>query len=134
MIFLDTSAIYALANRADPHHAAAREGFEALLAAGERILTHNYVVLESLALLQRRLGLAAAIELARSAEAFEVEWVDKTLHDEAVRRLAESGRRVSLVDHVSFAVMRLRGVSTALAFDADFVDEGFDLCTGSAQR
>jgi predicted nucleic acid-binding protein len=32
-----------------------------------------------------------------------------------------------LVDHVSFIVMRSRGVDTALAFDPDFEAEGFRL-------
>lgn len=119
--------MYALANRRDAHHAAANERFQALLAAGERILTHNYVILESLALLHRRLGLSAAVELARSTDAFEVEWVNKTIHDEAVRRLGTSGRDVSLVDHVSFLVMRQRQIATAFAFDRHFVEEGFHL-------
>jgi len=35
-----------------------------LLESGERLLTHNYVLVESLALLQARLGLAAAVKLA----------------------------------------------------------------------
>jgi len=35
LIFLDTSAIYAMADRDDPHHQQARERFQALLEAGE---------------------------------------------------------------------------------------------------
>lgn len=35
MIFLDTSAIYALADRADPRHQHAKARFQALLDAGE---------------------------------------------------------------------------------------------------
>lgn len=128
MIFLDTSAIYAMADRADPRHQQAKERFQALLDAGERVLTHNYVLVESVALIQHRLGLAAALKVGESARAFEIEWVDRSRHDEAVRRLAgASRRRVSLVDHVSFLVMRARAVNTALAFDPDFEAEGFRL-------
>ncbi|HYT77414.1 MAG TPA: hypothetical protein VEL79_21840 [Vicinamibacterales bacterium] len=36
-------------------------------------------------------------------------------------------RRLSLVDHVSFLVMRRRKVSTAFAFDPDFTSAGFQL-------
>jgi predicted nucleic acid-binding protein len=36
-------------------------------------------------------------------------------------------RRVSLVDQVSFLVMRRRGARTAMAFDRDFEEEGFKL-------
>lgn len=128
MIFLDTSAIYALADRGDARWKLAKQRFQAVLDAGEALLTHNYVLVESMALLQHRLGLRAALRLARDAEAFEIEWVDKTLHAEAVRRLARRRKRpVSLVDQLSFLVMRSRGIETALAFDQDFVNEGFRL-------
>jgi predicted nucleic acid-binding protein len=130
MIFLDTSAIYAMADRADPRHELAKERFRVLLEAGEEMLTHNYVLIESMALIQHRLGLAAALKLAHDSRVFEIEWVGKTAHDEAVRGLARSRRHVSIVDQVSFLVMRLRGVEVALAFDRDFVDEGFRLYTG----
>ena len=128
MIFLDTSAIYAMADLADPRHDPAKEQFQALLDAGESILTHNYVLVESMALIQSRLGVQAALKLAQDSRAFAIEWVDETTHEEAVRRLARARKRhVSLVDHVSFVVMRRRGVRTALAFDPDFEEEGFQL-------
>jgi len=42
--------------------------------------------------------------------------------------LRKAGRRqVSLVDAVSFAVMRARGVVVAFAFDPHFTDQGFRL-------
>lgn len=131
MIFLDTSAIYALADRADLRHEHAKDRFQALLAIGEGILTHNYVVVEAIALIQSRLSVAAALKLAHDCRAFDVEWVDEATHDEAVRRLGRVGRRqISFVDQVSFLVMRRRGVRTALAFDPDFEEEGFQLFHG----
>ena len=131
MIFLDTSAIYAMADLADPRHDPAKEQFQALLDAGESILTHNYVLVESMALVQSRLGVPAALKLAQDCRTFEIEWVDEATHEEAVRRLARARKRhVSLVDHVSFVVMRRRGIRTVLAFDPDFEEEGFQLFDG----
>jgi predicted nucleic acid-binding protein len=128
MIFLDTSAIYAMADQADPQHGCARERFQILLDAGERVLTHNYVLVEAMALIQSRLGMAAALKFARDCRAFEIEWVDEATHEEAVRRLGRAGkRRISLVDQVSFLVMQRRGVNVALALDPDFELEGFQL-------
>lgn len=128
MIFLDTSAIYALADQTDPQHAPAKERLQAVLESGEGIFTHNYVLVEAMALIQSRLGLGAALRLARDSRVFDIEWVEEATHEEAVRRLARLGRRgVSLVDQVSFIVMRRRGARSALAFDADFEAEGFRL-------
>ncbi len=126
MIFLDTSAIYAMADAGDPHHRLAAERFQDALEAGEEIVTHNYVLVESMALIQRRLGLEAAIHFARDVQTFQVEWVDEATHEEAVRRLGrEEKRRVSLVDEVSFVVMSRRGIRLVLAFDPHFAAEGF---------
>jgi len=86
------------------------------------------VLVEAMALLQSRLGLEAAMRLAEDCRAFHVEWVDEATHEEAVRRLSRGAkRRVSLVDQVSFLVMKRRGVLVALAFDTDFEDEGFQI-------
>lgn len=126
MIFIDTSAIYALADRADPNHAAATECLASLLESRARLLTHNYVLVEAMALLQRRLGLDAALALAADVSAFEVEWITRQTHVAAVAALDEVGSRgVSLVDHVSFLVMEGRGVDRAFVFDQDFASRGF---------
>lgn len=133
MIFVDTSALYALADRADRNHDEARLRFSAALNAAEGLLTHNYVLVESIALIQSRIGTAAALDLASTADNFEIEWVDAKLHQEATRALARSPRRkISFVDQVSFLVMRGRNVEAALAFDRDFEREGFQAYSGSA--
>jgi predicted nucleic acid-binding protein len=128
MIFVDTSAIYAWADSSDPNHPAALRRLEAILEAGEELLTHNYVLVESMALLQARLGIAAAIKLARDAKTFVIDWVDEDLHASAVRELEHSKkRRLSLVDHISFLVMKRHHVRAAFAFDSDFAAAGFRL-------
>ncbi|MGH9173336.1 MAG: type II toxin-antitoxin system VapC family toxin [Vicinamibacterales bacterium] len=126
MTFIDTSAIYAWADTADPNHRTAVQRLQTLLESREELLTHNYVLVESVALLQARLGLTAAIKLARDSEAFVIEWVGKDLHTMGIRELHRSRkRRVSLVDHISFLVMKRRQVTTAFAFDPDFTAAGF---------
>ena len=128
MIFLDTSAIYAWVDKADPNHRAAVERLEALLNQEEELLTHNYILVESVALLQARLGHSTAAKFAKDSAIFLVEWVDKDLHASAIREWERSGnRRLSLVDHISFLVMKRRDVVTAFAFDSDFKTAGFRL-------
>lgn len=134
MIFLDTSAIYALADQGDPNHAQAREIFRQALESGEAILTQSYVLVEAAALLQHRLGLTSAALFLRDAEAFEVHWVTADDHHAGVALLEERGQRqLSLVDCVSFLLMRRRGVRQALAFDEDFRREGFSLYSERTQ-
>jgi predicted nucleic acid-binding protein len=126
-VFVDTSALYALLAAADPSHEPASRAFAAL--AERRLVTHSYVVVESTALVQRRLGMAAARDLLlRLLRPVRVVYVDEDLHRSASSLLLAMGRRdVSLVDCTSFELMRRRGIADALALDDDFVREGFRL-------
>jgi len=125
VIFLDTSAVYALADRDDRNHETAVRAFTSALQRQEEFLLHNYVIVESTALLHRRLGWGAARQFVQDAAAFRVTWVDETLHREAVRRWQRRRGRVSLVDQVSFLIMGHHGIRTFLGFDDDFTREGF---------
>jgi predicted nucleic acid-binding protein len=44
-----------------------------------------------------------------------------------VRPPHDSRSGASFVDHVSFVLMRARGVTTAFAFDEDFARQGFNV-------
>lgn len=126
MIFLDTSGIYALADRDDAKHDEAVRSFQAAGRSGERFLTHSYVLVESAALIQRRLGLAQALSFLREVDKFIVRWVLPELHSEAVDYLARAGKaRLSLVDAASIVIMRREGVEKYLGFDGHFSAEGF---------
>jgi predicted nucleic acid-binding protein len=128
VIFLDTSAIYALADKTDPNHVTAYSKFQDALKSGEVFVLHNYILLESAALLQARLGLPSAVLFLKDAKSFEVEWVDSDLQKEAEKELERIGKRgISLVDCTSFLVMRRKGVQKVLAFDPDFEAWGFSL-------
>lgn len=131
MIFLDTSLVYALADRRDEFHGIARTRFDLALRSRRPLVTHNYVLVESMALLQRRLDLQTALDFSRDAAALEIEWVGAPLHRQALAALA-AGATTSFVDQVSFAVMRRRGITEALTLDADFVAAGFDLFGATA--
>ena len=128
MIFLDTSAIYALADKADPNHSDACRKFDLALKAGEMFLLHSYVLVESATLLQARLGHPSALAFLKDAKAFDMEWVDSALQQEALQELEKIGKRgISFVDCMSFVVMRRRGIKKIFAFDTDFQDQGFTI-------
>lgn len=126
-VFVDTSALYALLDRDDARHPQAAEGFRRLLAARERLVTHSYVVVESVALVQRGLGLEAVRALCHGLlEVVHTVPVDEDLHRAALTALLASGRRdISLVDWTSFFFMQRKGLRKALAFDERFWEQGF---------
>lgn len=127
-VFVDTSAIYALLDRSDENHEVAAAAFSRL-GDHELLATHNYVVVESAALVQRRLGTAAARTLFDDLLApFDLIWVDERIHQTAAASMIASGKDgISFVDWTSFVVMREHGIDQALAFDEDFARQGFHL-------
>jgi uncharacterized protein len=124
--FVDTSAVMAFVHSDAAHHEAVAAAMTPLLAE-RRGITHNYVVVEAEALIKRRHGGAAARDLLRDlVPLIEVAWITPDLHARAVEsHLADMRRRTSLVDHVSFTVMRERGIGEALALDGHFREAGF---------
>jgi uncharacterized protein len=126
-VFADTSAVYAILDEDDASHERAAKQFIDLSNARETLVTSNYVLLETLTLTSRRLGLAAARDFQlRMAPLFHVHWVDEDLHARSVATLFTAGRRrLSLVDCVSFELMRRLGLDTAFAFDEHFEQQGF---------
>ncbi|MCA1569648.1 MAG: PIN domain-containing protein [Chloroflexi bacterium] len=126
--FVDTSAWYAALDEADPNHAPASVTLRSLLPA-ESLVTHSYVVVETVALVQRRLGLLAVDSfVSRLLGPVRVTWVDPDLHDRAVGAMLAARRHdVSLVDWTSFELMRRQGITSAFAFDSDFTNQGFSV-------
>ena len=130
MIFIDTSAIYALADRDDEHHQEAIRLYQDALQKREGFVVHNYILVESAALLQRRLGQQIAVQFLHDAESFTIIWIDEELHATARQRLeASNSSQISLVDAISFHVMTRHGLVYCLTFDKHFAQEGFTIYT-----
>lgn len=129
-VLVDTSAFLAVLDVDDGSHDRAVDGWSRLLEGMRfrelRGVTHYGVVVESSALVQRRLGMAALRELHDGLIAtLRLEWVDEALHARAETAMLAAGhRRVSLVDWTSFELMKATGIQHALAFDADFERRG----------
>lgn len=126
-LFVDTSAFYALLVRTEEGHRAVARDFRERVSSGSPLVTSNYVLLETVALLQDRVGLAAVRDLAeRVVPLLRVVWIDARLHRRASDRLFRLDRRTfSLVDCTSFCAMEADGIQEALALDPDFTDQGF---------
>jgi predicted nucleic acid-binding protein len=126
-VFVDTSAVLAYIVAKDENHGRARRAFEGLERRRAPLLYTSFVLVETYALLSRRLGLDAVREFRDDmAPLIEVVWVGEALHEKGLDLLLERRRRkLSLVDTVSFIAMRERGIDEAFAFDPHFRQEGF---------
>lgn len=125
-LFVDTGAWYALANRLDKHHEAAR----LLLGRSDRpLLTTNYVVVETANLLSARAGHGPAMRFLEGLGASELLTVhhigarDHAQAESFFQRHADKGW--SLTDCSSFVAMHSLGLADAFTFDQHFSQAGF---------
>lgn len=127
-IFIDTSAFYALLDRDDSNHQKAKKVWTEVLNADNTLVASNYVLVESFALIQHRLGLEAIRGFQEDIiPLINIEWIDSDTHKSGVSALlAASKRKLSLVDCVSFEIMRTLGIKKVLAFDPHFSEQGFN--------
>ena len=127
IIFIDTSAFLAILNRDDTNHPVAKNLWNELLYSENVIISNNYVLVESFALIQRRLGIAAVRVFQEDIlPLINIEWINAGTHKSAVSALlAASRHKLSLVDCVSFEIMRTLGIKTVFAFDPHFAEQGF---------
>jgi len=128
-IFIDTSAFFAVLDKKDRNHNTAARIWQRIITAGDGLLCHYYILVEVSALLQHRLGLAAVRTFEEDiVPLLNVLWIDEPTHRSAVSALLAASRRsLSLVDCVSFEVMRAAGIKTAFVYDSDFKAQGFEI-------
>ncbi|HEX7183968.1 MAG TPA: PIN domain-containing protein [Thermoanaerobaculia bacterium] len=126
--FVDTSALLAALNSADEHHQRAGAALRILIESDEVLISTNYIVVETFAVAQRRLGMEAVHTLQRDfIPLLQVLWIDEESHDSSMAAfLTASRRRLSLVDCSSFEIMRRSGVRRAFAVDGHFEEHGFE--------
>ena len=121
-IFVDTSAFYGLADRADRTHAAAARVAQEL--RGADLVTSNLVLAEGWLLLRSRLGREAALSFWSTirAGAAALASVEPQDLERAWAIASDFGDQdFSLVDCTSFALIERLGIRQAFSFDRDFV-------------
>jgi predicted nucleic acid-binding protein len=128
-IFADTSGLFALLVQNDFMHIRARENFGYFAEKNAQLVTNSFVLVETIALLQRRIGLEAVHDFnAKILPLLEVIWVDDKWYTRAIHRLfVQNNRNVSLVDCLSFEIMESLEIECAFAFDRHFEENGFTI-------
>ena len=126
-VLVDTSAVFALLDRGDGNHPAARRTLHALKKKRLEPLLTNFVVAESHALLLTRLDAAIARRWLLG-NVWSVERVSDEDESRARSILARyTDKTFTYADATSFAVMERLGLKTAFAFDPHFRQYGFQV-------
>jgi uncharacterized protein len=128
-IYTDTSAFYALIDRADPYHKVASTLWMELMDNNFILITNNYVVSETMKLLQKRIGFKAAKLWHRDIlSVIEVLWVNESIYKQAYELWLNLGRiPLDIVDCTSYVTMHQHQIEKAFCFKKHFIIHGFDL-------
>ena len=131
LVFVDTSAWWALFEASDNCHARAKEAFGGLVARSTELITTDYVLDEVVTGLLGRAGHSAAVRAGkgiRESTLVGIAFVGADLFNEAWRIFEKHDRmRWSLTDCTSMAVMKARRITKAFSFDSDFRKMGFEV-------
>ncbi len=125
-VFVDTSGLYALLVRTEERHDDVVSALRKVLEEGRVLHTTSYVIVETVALLQHRLGLAPVRDFVEHLlPLLSIEWVTEALHRKGIEHLfREDRRRLSLVDCVSLEYIRSEGMRDVLSLDSHFTQAG----------
>jgi predicted nucleic acid-binding protein len=126
-IFVDTSAFLAILNENDQYHKPAKQAWTEILSSDSAVFSSNYVMLETVALLQHRFGIEALRLFESNIQpVIELIWIDENIHKIGLGVLMAANRRaLSLVDCTSFEIMRQVAVEHVFTFDPHFSEQGF---------
>jgi uncharacterized protein len=130
LIFIDTSAWYALEVEDDINHEKALK-FLSNIASGKQgiAITTDYVLDETLTLLRSRRDLDSAvtfIDKIRKSKSIRIFWITEDLFEQTLKVFRRSDdKNWSFTDCTSFALMTELSVSTAFSFDKHFREAGF---------
>ncbi len=129
IVFADTSGLFAYLVKNDFMYVRAKNIFQSFAESNVRLLTSSYILLETTALLQRRVGMAAVLDFQNKiVPLLDVVWVDADWHEKALNRLfALNRKKISLVDCLSFVIMEAREIQIVFSFDEHFKENGFSL-------
>ena len=129
--FVDTGAFIAITDMKDQYHSRAVTHFQSLLKSRQPLLTTNFILDETFTRLKRKLGSQAAVtfgETLKQSEQVEIITVVEEIERVAWKIFKKyQDQAFSYTDCTSFAVMQMKKLKTAFAFDGHFEIFGFNI-------
>ncbi len=132
-VFIDSSAFFAYLNQQDDHYGEASLLIAKIAEDNVPLITTNFVVAETHALILSRLSQRAATEFLRDLGETNLPVLRAQANDEERARaiiFQYDDKRFSLTDAISFAVMERLGLDVAFTFDRNFSQYGFQTLQG----
>lgn len=124
VVFVDTGAWFAIIDRSDHCHRQAIGHLRAIADSGDSLATSNLVVQETAMLLSRKLSRKTAVSFLDQVcndERVRIFHADERIEQEAYRLFRKYlDHDFSVVDCVSFVLMKANGIRRAFAFDRHF--------------
>lgn len=129
-VFVDSSALIALAKVNDDNHEQARQFLENL-SGPFQMVTSDYILDETVTRLRDSLGAGMAARFCEKifeSRLYKIIFIDRKLFLEALEKLKKySDKALSMTDCTSFVLMERQRLQTAFAFDDDFRRVGFEM-------
>lgn len=140
-LFVDTWGWLKLRDRRESGHEAVLSYVQTMLQGNRTVYTTDYVLVETLTLLFKRLSFDKAwegyqkIEAARRTDFLDVEWIDRERFNRAIelRQRYSDKLDISFTDLTSMAVMQELDLQDVLTGDAHFQHVGMGFRRQPAQ-
>ncbi|MBU0611587.1 MAG: PIN domain-containing protein [Armatimonadetes bacterium] len=131
-VLVDSWAWIAMLDDRDLNHRAALRQYAALRQADTPLVTTNLIVYEAYEHLRREHGLPRALkyieQVGAAASVLRIAYISREDEGEALEFAVKyHDQDFSLVDCVSFVLMRRRGLQTAFTGDKHFITAGFNI-------
>jgi len=128
-VFIDTCAFIALIDSDDDFHGLAFDLFSKASKDNADFLTSNYVMLETIFLLQRAIGLPAVKDFKKlMLPIVRIIWIDEKIHRESLNNLiAAEKKKISLTDYSSFYILDNYNIDKVFTFDNHFKEKNYKI-------
>lgn len=128
-IFIDTCAFIALIDSDDDFHNLAFNLFSKAAKDNADFLTSNYVIFETMFLLQKTLGLPAVKDFKKlMLPIVRIIWIDEKIHNNSLNNLiAAEKKKISLTDYSSFYILDNYNIDKVFTFDNHFKEKNYKI-------
>jgi len=130
-VFVDSFAWIASINKSDNYHKTSLKTIETLVGRGTKLVTSNYVIIETINALSKvefRKAAGEFIDKRKQSPSVELIKITDEMYDNAWKLYKErTDKNWGITDCTSFEIMRMFNIKKAFTNDKHFEQAGFSL-------